>query len=235
MQNAEDNSQKIDKEQCSKNPQTIRLHQNELVNKILLFDYTSVKKINGMTDNLEFPMKFVSFIGTVPFWCTMAASYYIYGDLSDIKSIEYFGLLLFSAILLSGITMTAIKYIFKRKRPYMEEKFQSVFHVKIKNRDPFFGSRQQSFPSGHVGYIAMFSIVFSSFYGGNVLIPFFIFIPAIMLARIYLGCHYPSDVVMGVVIGFITGILTLILFDPLFLPMFQKIWIVLKIIFPNID
>ena len=96
---------------------------------------------------------------------------------------------------LSHIPVQIVKKMFPRKRPYLILE-KTNFH-----ENPL---QDHSFPSGHT--TAIFSVI----------IPFIIFIPALAfsliplgvfvgLSRIYLGLHYPSDVLVGAILGSCMG------------------------------
>lgn len=105
------------------------------------------------------------------------------------------GFLVAAPILFSTVTMQALKAIFRVPRPFM------------RYPDQIIGERQHtatgySFPSGH-------STTASSFYGGlfkafrekwirAIAISLMIIIP---LTRLYLGVHWPMDVIVGTAIG----------------------------------
>lgn len=106
-----------------------------------------------------------------------------------------------TAVLLSTVTMQFLKAVFRVPRPFMEYP------------DLIIGERQQtatgySFPSGH-------STTASSFYGGlfkafkqkwirAIALALMIAIP---LTRLYLGVHWPMDVIVGTFIGLFFSII----------------------------
>ncbi|WP_209123944.1 phosphatase PAP2 family protein [Alkalihalobacillus sp. BA299] len=107
------------------------------------------------------------------------------------------------ALTLSHLVVVIVKKGYRRKRPYLV--LPNTFVVK----NPF---KDHSFPSGHT--TAIFSVI----------TPFIIFNPwlsilllpiAILvgLSRIFLGLHYPSDVVFGALLGFSSAYLSTVLLN----------------------
>ncbi len=100
------------------------------------------------------------------------------------------------SILITGIVMPAIKYTFRHKRPsVLLDKVYILEHVKLK-----------SFPSADAAYVfTLFGIII--FYA-----PWYIDLLFLLNAlvigygRIYMGAHFPLDVLVGSIIGLISGI-----------------------------
>ncbi len=58
-----------------------------------------------------------------------------------------------------------------------------------------------SFPSGHAAGAFSLATVLSNRYP-RFRVPFYVLAAAICVSRVYLGCHYPSDVLLGALIGY---------------------------------
>ena len=97
------------------------------------------------------------------------------------------------AMMLAGVAGTVIKRTVPRARPSV--------HVETRWGGPRFSSKYHSFPSGHVGAsTAFFGVLFFARRRvGLACLP----IPVLIgFSRMYLGAHYPSDVVCAAVLGF---------------------------------
>ncbi len=90
-----------------------------------------------------------------------------------------------------GATM-ALKYSFNRERPFLA-------YPDIKNKS-FEGS--PSFPSGHTSSAfataTSLSLAYPKWY---VVVPSFLWAGTVSYSRMYLGVHYPSDVLGGMIVG----------------------------------
>ncbi|MFC4321638.1 phosphatase PAP2 family protein [Litchfieldia salsa] len=102
------------------------------------------------------------------------------------------------SLALSHIPVAIMKKFYPRLRPYI-----ALEHTKHQNKP----LKDHSFPSGHT--TAIFSVI----------LPIVMFFPTLSLflipvaclvgiSRIYLGLHYPSDVLVGIFLGSIIGIIS---------------------------
>lgn len=106
---------------------------------------------------------------------------------------SYFDLRLKKPLVLfcvSQIVTFVLKHIFVRTRPY-KNLDGAVLSLKKEPKDP------HSFPSGHTGaafMLAFMVMVWSPLYS----LPFFLLALFCGISRIYLGVHYPSDVLAAI-------------------------------------
>ncbi|WP_416827892.1 phosphatase PAP2 family protein [Ectobacillus polymachus] len=110
------------------------------------------------------------------------------------------------SLTISHIPVQLLKKLYPRKRPYL-----MVDGTKY----PINPLKDHSFPSGHT--TAIFSVV----------VPLLLYMPVLTIilapialsvgiSRIYLGLHYPSDVLAGLCLGTLTGIISYYQFSLLF-------------------
>lgn len=102
-----------------------------------------------------------------------------------------------AAVFICIFVFLYIKSFFSRMRPYKK-------HDKIPIMYP---PDKHSFPSGHtmVGFAISFSVGSYSF-GSAIL--FYTIASLIAFSRVYVGLHYPLDVICGIVLGSVIGMLT---------------------------
>ena len=142
-------------------------------------------------------MKLMSRLGDGYVWAFLYFSIYMF----RIKyAILYFARAITAAFICIFVFLY-IKNFFSRMRPYKK-------HDKIPIMYP---PDKHSFPSGHtmVGFAISFSI---GSYGLGSAILFYTIASLIAFSRVYVGLHYPLDVVCGIVFGTIIGVLTNIVF-----------------------
>jgi len=96
-----------------------------------------------------------------------------------------------TALAISHLPVAAAKKLYPRVRPYLALPGTKTFHNPLKDH---------SFPSGHTTAIFAFTIPYMA--AQPALTVFLLPLSFIVgFSRIYLGLHYPSDVLVGAAIG----------------------------------
>lgn len=104
--------------------------------------------------------------------------------------------ILLSIIALAVIVM-AIKFTIRRRRP--EGDWGSMY----RSTDP------HSFPSGHAARAVLIAVLALGLGPDWLAIGLCIWAPLVALARVAMGVHYLSDILVGMVLGGLAGIITL--------------------------
>ena len=100
-----------------------------------------------------------------------------------------------SAILARLVFVEIIRWLFPRQRPFMTDNNVNLLLNHYAS---------SSFPSGHAAFFfAISTIVY--FYNKKAGIWFLIGSFLIIIARVFVGVHWPSDVIMGALVGALSG------------------------------
>jgi undecaprenyl-diphosphatase len=139
---------------------------------------------NAVWNNLSNTSKYIS-VG-VP------VGYFVAGLMHDDKALKQKAAYTAAAILLNTASTTLLKNVIKRERPY--NSYTGIFPDKIES--------DYAFPSGHTSSAfataTSLAIATKKWY---VAVPAFAWSAGVGYSRIYLGQHYPSDVIMGALVG----------------------------------
>ena len=106
------------------------------------------------------------------------------------------------ALLMALVLTTAVKYAVGRPRPE-----DILAGVRIVSVPSWFVESDPAFPSGHVARVAaLAAILFLILPGWKFAIPLAAFVALEAVSRIYVGAHWPTDVVAGAVLGILIGV-----------------------------
>lgn len=115
------------------------------------------------------------------------------GYLKKDKQLQQQGWQNIGALVINTVITQGLKYAINRERPY--DKYPTIIYPYQVDNDP-------SFPSGHTSTAfttaTTLSIHFKKWY---VVVPAYTWAASVGYARLYLGEHYPTDVVAGAIIG----------------------------------
>jgi len=106
---------------------------------------------------------------------------------------------LFLVFIIDSVSLLILKLFFLRPRP--SERFAEIEALNLAE----IGS---SFPSGHSQRVFSGMFILSSFYK-KVRIPLMTFSVLVAFSRIYIGIHYPIDVLIGSLNGVVIGMISL--------------------------
>jgi len=152
---------------------------------VVVFDEAVLYAVqSAMNPLLNYAMIFVTFFGNPVFWILLAAAAYWLGK--EHESFYIITVALFSSAI-AGIAKVAVA----RPRP-------DAGKFVVIAKDIFIGF---GFPSGHAVTIAAYTSFFWKKFGKPLKIAMIAALVLVPLSRLYLGAHFPSDVVAGAILG----------------------------------
>lgn len=102
-----------------------------------------------------------------------------------------------TAVITRFVIAEIIRGIWFRPRPFVGNQVNQLIN---------YNSFEASFPSGHACfYFALSTIIY--FYNKRLGIAFYIFSLLIVFSRVFVGIHWPLDILVGAIIGIIMGII----------------------------
>lgn len=148
---------------------------------VFILELVNLSYHNFLLDNLAL---LITNFGVIYLWIVVSIILYLFGNKKGKTVAKRMIILLVATTIITQI----IKFVVMRPRPY--EELSSLVLLSV-GTDP-------SFPSGHTATSTAMAYLLSKEYNKYylMLIPFIV-----ALSRLYLGVHYPSDVLGGFILG----------------------------------
>ena len=152
--------------------------------------------INGSMINsfFNFIMPILTNFGSLIAWSMVCVLIFIFGGHYS-KKVAILGL---SALFLSSAVVLVLKYLVAEPRPFLV--LNHVHLLTVEN--------DYSFPSGHAAALFAGAVAIGKKYSFNIkcksyrlIYPLIAFATTIAFSRVYIGVHYPLDVISGAIIG----------------------------------
>jgi undecaprenyl-diphosphatase len=147
-------------------------------------------------------MPLLSILGSVYGWAILCIVIYVFGG----KFGRKVALLALLALLLTNVIVIILKFLVAEPRPFLT----------LPNVDLLVQVDGQSFPSGHsassFAAATLIGLKYRLESRGSLrmlIYPLFIFALLVGVSRIYIGVHYPYDVIVGALIGILCGLTVL--------------------------
>jgi membrane-associated phospholipid phosphatase len=184
----------------------------EYIDKLEKWDHKAFLKLykSDFSKRTKTFAQIFSFFGSLYFWGLVWMTWFIYSYITK----DYYLLVLFTGGFDQSIIFhSLIRYrIIRRNRPYITLKQQGVMKHDDFLRIPYImrESEQKSFPSGHVTFFLFFGMIFAYFFNSWLLFVIFLVLAVVMaVSRLFLGVHFPIDVIFGFIFAFFYAFLYL--------------------------
>jgi len=141
---------------------------------------------------LDMFMRFITYSGSTVFWLITVVILWFYDRRKEAS-------LLATAMIMGGILFLFLKFFIARPRPY-----QMIDGTRIIDLES--GS---SFPSGHAKNIFSAAAILGNSVERKWTILLYLLAVLVSFSRIYVGMHYPFDVIIGGFLGYVIGRVTL--------------------------
>ncbi|MEN6592280.1 MAG: phosphatase PAP2 family protein [Methanobacterium sp.] len=174
--------------------------------------------INGGLENsfFNFIMPLLTNFGNFFVWTIICLLIYLFGGRLG-REVAVLGLL---ALILSNVLVILLKFIIAEPRPFLA----------LPNVDLLTPESGSSFPSGHTASVFAAATAIGLKYHQKakgkkywLIYPLLLFAMVVGFSRIYVGVHYPYDVIVGALLGVICALIILKYEDMIFKSKFAHI------------
>jgi undecaprenyl-diphosphatase len=152
---------------------------------------------------LDVIMPFITNFGSLIAWCIVCALLFVLGGENG-RKVALLGL---AALFISNVAVVFLKYLVVEPRPFL-----TLPNVELLVSE----NEIYSFPSGHTASsfaaATLLGLKYRLNYKGKsfrLVYPLLAFAAVIGFSRIYIGVHYPLDVVFGAAVGILSALLVL--------------------------
>lgn len=156
-------------------------------------DFTLLKSINGSYTETGGSIQSVFTNSVTPLMISVPAGILAYSLFKKDSITRQKFYTIASSELVAGILTTSLKFAFNRERPFKTYP-NDIFKYST--------AGSHSFPSGHTSaafsFATSLSLEFPKWY---IVAPSMLWAGTVGYSRMYLGVHYPSDVLVGAIIG----------------------------------
>lgn len=168
---------------------------NSILEKIQHKDATILKVVNTSMSckTLDFIMPPITYLGSTFFSILFCLVTLFHSD----RTINSLGVKTLIALSISSLISRFIKAYVNRVRPFIKHSNLNIKKI---------GIDEYSFPSGHTTAAFSIAITNSLFHPGAA-IASILLASCVGISRMYLGVHYPTDVLAGTFLGSITSVL----------------------------
>lgn len=130
---------------------------------------------------------------TYPLAAAIPTGMLVYGIVKHDKPTRRKSYEMFGSVILSSVISEGMKGVFNRERP--AQKYPGIIF-------PYKDAKDRSFPSGHTtlafATATTLALEYKKWY---VVVPAYVWATGVAYSRMYLGVHYPSDVLAGAAVG----------------------------------